>query len=267
MISERKMIINIVQIAYDPTDIERLKEVLDGLDGGITCFPECFALGRSGVEVLQYLNTVSEETKRIIEMVKKTGKTVILPLIEKHPVMRNRFYNTTYVVHNGDVIGTYRRVVIHPMEKPFIQSGKEFPVFEVDEAAFGVLICFEIAFPELTRITALKGSSIIFVPASGPEESDYLWDARLKARAIDNQLFVVGVNRCGEIGNERYIGRSMVVSPRGDVLHECGIDEEIASVELDLGEIAKERGSEPTFSEFEIAVYDQFLEHFKEEHD
>jgi len=86
----------------------------------------------------------------------------------------------------------------------------------------------------------------------------------LKARAIDNQLFVVGVNRCGDIGNERYIGKSMVVSPRGEIIHACKNEEEIASVELDLGEIIKERGSEPTFSEFEIVVYDKFLERFKE---
>jgi predicted amidohydrolase len=168
------------------------------------------------------------------------------------------------VIHNGDIIGTYRRVVIHPMEKPFIQSGKEFPVFEFDDTTFGVLICFEIAFPELTRIITLNGASIIFVPASVPKESDYLWDARLKARAIDDQLFVVGVNRCGEIGNERYIGRSMVVSPRGETIYACKNEEEIASVDLDLEEIVRERGSEPTFSEFEIVVYDKFLECFKE---
>jgi len=258
------MRINIVQMNYDPTDIERLKEVLGDLEG-ITCFPECFALGRSGIETLQYLNKVSDEAKSIIEVVKKTGKSVILPLIEKHPVMRNRFYNTTYVIHNGDVIGTYKRVVTHPMEKSFIQSGKDFPVFEIDDITFGVLVCFEIAFPELTRIIALNGASLIFVPASAPEEADYLWDARLKARAIDNQLFVVGVNRCGEIGNERYIGRSMVVSPRGEIIYACKNEEEIASVELDLDEITTERGSEPTFSEFEIVVYDKFMENFKEQ--
>ena len=257
------MRVNIVQTNYDPTDVERLKELLSDLEG-LTCFPECFALGRSGIETLQYLNKVSDEEKGIVEAVKKTGKTVILPLIEWHPVMWNRFYNTTSVIHNGDVIGTYRRAVTHPMEKPFIQSGKEFPVFEIDDITFGVLVCFEIAFPELTRIIALKGASVIFVPASAPEEADYLWEARLKARAIDNQLFVVGVNRCGDIGNERYIGKSMVVSPRGEIIHACKNGEEIASVELDLDEIIKERGSEPTFSEFEIVVYDKFLERFKE---
>jgi omega-amidase len=261
------MRINIVQTNYDPTDIERLQAVLKNVEGGLTCFPECFALGRSGVETLRYLNKVSEELKGILEAVKKTGKTIILPLIEKHPVMRNRFYNTVHVINNGELIGTYRRVVIHPMEKPFIQSGKEFPIFEFEGTTFGVLVCFEIAFPELTRIIALQGTSIIVVPASVPQESDYLWDARLKARAIDNQLFVVGVNRCGEIENEQYIGRSMVVSPRGDIIYACENREEIASVELDLEEITKERGSEPTFSEFEIVVYDKFLEHFKEERD
>jgi hypothetical protein len=54
------MRINIVQMNYDPTDIEKLKTVLSDLEG-ITCFPECFALGRSGVETLQYLNRVSDE--------------------------------------------------------------------------------------------------------------------------------------------------------------------------------------------------------------
>ena len=255
------MKINIAQIEYDPIDIEKLKGVLSGLDG-ITCFPECFALGRSGIETLQYLNKISHESKTIIEEIKKTGKTVILPLIERHPVMRNRFYNTTYIIHDKDLIGSYRRVVVHPMERAFIQSGKDFPVFEIDDVTFGLLICFEIAFPELTRIIALKGASIIFVPASTPEEADYLWEVRLKARAIDNQLFVVGVNRCGKVGNETYIGRSMVVSPSGDIIYECNDNEEIKTIEIDLAEIMKERSREPTFSEFEIEVYDKFLERF-----
>jgi predicted amidohydrolase len=257
------MKINIAQINYDPTDIRRLKEVLSGLDG-ITAFPECFALGRSGVETLQYLNKVGDDSKSIIEAVKKTGKTVILPLIEKHPVMRNRFYDTTYVIHEGVVIGSYKRVVIHPMEDPFVQSGKDFPVFEIDGITFGVLVCFEIAFPELTRIIALKGASVIFVSASNPAEADYLWKARLHARAIDNQLFVVGVNRYGEIGNEKYLGRSVVLSPSGKIIYECENKEEIVPVEIDLDEIIAERGKEPTFSEFEIEVYDRFMEHFQE---
>lgn len=257
------MNINIVQTNYEPTDVEKIEQSIVNLEG-IICFPECFALGRSGAETLKYLNKVSDESANILEKIKKTGKTVILPLIEKHNAMRNRFYNTTYLIHDGSVIGKYRRIVIHPMERPFIQSGKEFPVFEIDEVIFGLLICFEIAFPELTRITALKGASIIFVPASTPEEADYLWEKRLVARAIDNQLFIVGVNRCGKIGNEKYIGKSMVVSPHGEILHKCANSEEIATVEIDLDNIANERGREPTFSEFEINIYDSlFMEYFK----
>ncbi|MDY6966255.1 MAG: carbon-nitrogen hydrolase family protein [Halobacteriota archaeon] len=257
------MRINIAQIEYDPIDVDRIKEVLNGLDG-ITCFPECFAIGRSGVETLQYLNKVGDQAEHIKEEVKKTGKTVILPLVEKHPLMRNRFYNTTYVMHNNELIGSYRRVVIHPMEDPFVQAGKEFPVFEYDDVIFGVLVCFEIAFPELTRIIALKGASIIFAPASSPEEADYLWNARMQARAIDNQLFVVGVNRCGQIGNEKYLGRSIVISPSGEITHECGNEEEIVSIEIHLDEINVERSKEPTFSEFEIEVYDKSMKYFKE---
>jgi predicted amidohydrolase len=55
----------------------------------------------------------------------------------------------------------------------------------------------------------------------------------------------------------------MVVSPRGEIIYACKTGEEIAPIELDLEEIIKERGSEPTFSEFEIVVYDKFMERFK----
>ncbi|MBE0524751.1 MAG: carbon-nitrogen hydrolase family protein [Methanosarcinales archaeon] len=256
---------SIVQTNYDPLDVEKLKHLIENLDG-IVCFPECFALGRSGTETLKYLNKVSGEASNIVEEMKGTGKTMLLPLIEKHGVMRNRFYNTTYMIHEGKVIGSYRRVVIHPMEKSFVQKGKVFPVFDIDDVSIGLLICFEIAFPELTRIIALKGASIIFVPSSTPEEADYIWEKRLVSRAIDNQLFIVGVNRCGGVGNEEFIGKSMVVSPCGELLHKCGNSEEIISVEIDLDEVTRERGREPTFSEFEIDVYDNmFMEFFKNE--
>ncbi len=59
------MRINIVQTNYDPRNIELFEEVLGDLEEGITCFPECFALGRSGVETLQYLNKVSDESKSL----------------------------------------------------------------------------------------------------------------------------------------------------------------------------------------------------------
>jgi predicted amidohydrolase len=75
---------------------------------------------------------------------------------------------------------------------------------------------------------------------------------------------VVGVNRYGEIGNEKYLGRSVVVSPSGKIIYECQNKEEIVPVEIDLDEIIAERGKEPTFSEFEIEVYDRFMEHLQE---
>ena len=68
------MRINIVQTNYDPTDIERLKGLVNDVESGITCFLECFALGRSGVETLQYLNKVSDGLQGIVEAVKKQGK-------------------------------------------------------------------------------------------------------------------------------------------------------------------------------------------------
>jgi omega-amidase len=247
------MKINLAQVNSDPTDLKGLLQVLEGRVG-ITCFPECFALGREREEALRYFRQVADMREEILQAVMETEKTVILPLVESHPTICSRFYNTTYVIHQGELLGSYRRAVIHPLEKHLVQPGQDFPTFEIGGLRFGILVCFEIAFPELARILALKGISVLFAPASLPAEADYLWKPRLVARAQDNQIFVVGVNRSGRIMDKGYLGKSAVISPSGETLLELGIEETTAYVDLDLVEVAEERHNEPAFREFETEV-------------
>jgi predicted amidohydrolase len=102
----------------------------------------------------------------------------------------------------------------------------------------GVEICFDLRFPELARMMALQGMVILFVPARWPKKRDDAWRTLLKARAIENQIFVVGCNAVGEEG-----GNSYVFDPSGEELLSTSGDPGVPShtVEIDLGRIAHAR--------------------------
>jgi omega-amidase len=99
----------------------------------------------------------------------------------------------------------------------------------------GVEICFDLRFPELARMMALQGMAILFVPARWPRKRDDAWRTLLKARAIENQIFVVGCNAVGEEG-----GNSYVFDPSGEELLSTAGDPEVPihTVGIDLGRIA-----------------------------
>lgn len=119
---------------------------------------------------------------------------------------------------DGRLITTY--VKIHPFslleEDKYFTSGKSPVVFKIDETPCSVFICYDLRFPEVFRKVADR-VSVIFVIANWPSLRDEHWQTLLKARAIENQCFVVGVNRVGVDGNGiTYSGHSSVYDPWGE---------------------------------------------------
>ena len=92
-------------------------------------------------------------------------------------------------------MGRYRKHYLYPPERRYFASGREFSVVEAASAKIGMAICFDHAFPELFRLLGLKGAQIVFIPSAVPQNYEYLLDLRTRARAQDNQYFVVAANR------------------------------------------------------------------------
>ena len=131
--------------------------------------------------------------------------------------------------------------------------GASSAVFETGWSRAGCAICYDLRFPELFRSSGESGAVVMFVPAAFPNPRLEHWRTLLRARAIENQCFVVAVNQCGHEGPEpseiSYFGHSMVVDPWGRVLQECGESAERAVVEIDLGEIDRVRGAIPALQD------------------
>jgi omega-amidase len=141
--------------------------------------------------------------------------------------------NTLYVVdRDGEIKGRYRKIHLFTPtgEDTHFAGGKETVVADTSIGRLGLMICYDLRFPELARGLVLDGAEILVVPAQWPAARRAHWEALLKARAIENQCYVVGVNRVGRSGELVYNGGSLVVSPLGEELaHAGGADGEVVA--------------------------------------
>jgi predicted amidohydrolase len=118
--------------------------------------------------------------------------------------------------------------------------------FGLDGMTVGLMTCYDLRFPELARRLVDGGAELILVPAAwvaGPRKVDH-WTTLLRARAIENTVYVVGVGQPAP----RYAGHSMVVGPLGDVVVEAGDDAEILTAELDPAAVAEARRTNPSLA-------------------
>ena len=103
-------------------------------------------------------------------------------------------------------------------------------------------MCYDLRFPELfRRVAATKRSEVFVVIASWPEKRINHWETLLQARAIENQAYVVGVNRVGKDPYFNYCGHSLIVNPHGEILADAGENEGIVCCNLDLENLRKYR--------------------------
>lgn len=173
-----------------------------------------------------------ETTSRLIEMAKENELHLIAGIAERDG---DFYYNSAILVGSEGYIGKYRKIHLFNEEKDLFKPGdSEFPVFEVKGAKIGLMICFDWIFPESARVLALKGAEIICHP--GNFVLPYAFEV-LRARAIENQVFIITSSRTGRERGLVFQGKSQVVAPDMSVLAKSGEErEEIKIVEVELSQ-------------------------------
>jgi predicted amidohydrolase len=159
-----------------------------------------------------------------------------------------QIYNTCSLIgKDGRIIGSYDKTHLFPPfeEDKYLTPGTAIPLFKTNLGTFGVAICFDIRFPELTRSLTLGGAQVIFVPAEFPAERISIWTTLLQSRAIENQVFVVGCNSVGSDGKHTFGGRSAIIDPEGKILAQADNTPQLISARIDLRRIAYVREQLP----------------------
>jgi predicted amidohydrolase len=162
---------------------------------------------------------------------------------------------------DGEISCRYDKIHLYPgLDEPNILSPGFSPgCFDMDGLTCGVLTCFDVEFPELARSLSSKGSQILFVPAAWKTEYTRLWRALLISRAIENQVFVVGVNRCDRGKNSTFGGQSLVVDPFGDIILHLDDKPRFERVVLDLSRIESARSEHKVVSSMRPEIYRRWL--------
>ncbi len=203
------------------------------------------------------LGRLSERTPEILKDLKKVsikGVVIIGSMPEKDG---EDIYNAAYVIDSGKLIGKYRKIhLFTPMKEDyFLKAGNEPFLCNTSVGKVGVLICYDVRFPELPRRLTLEGAEILAVPAEWPHPRLDHWKTILKARAIENQLFVIAANRCGRQGMVRFCGNSMIVNPWGAVISEAGEETSTITADIDLSQVARYREDMPALTSRRPGVY------------
>ncbi|MCG8470869.1 MAG: carbon-nitrogen family hydrolase [Desulfobacterales bacterium] len=160
--------------------------------------------------------------------------------------------NTLFVVDaDGRLAGSYRKIhLFSPTgEDAYFMAGKKNEVISTSVGNIGPMICYDLRFPELARSLAVKGAEILICPAQWPQAREGHWEALLKARAIENQCFVIGCNRVGRSGGLIFSGASQMVSPLGEVCGHAGSSDGELLTEIFRGTMDEFRSAVPCLEE------------------
>lgn len=243
--------------------IERYIKEAAAKGANIICFPELGTTGYRQDLLGDKLWELAEPiqgptTSRIGALAKKLGIYVILPMIEKG-TMPGIVHNSVVLIDkSGLVQGVYRKNHAYSTEGHYFTAGNSYPVFETEFGKIGIMICYDMGFPETARILTLQGAEIIFVPSAWCQEDEDIWDINIPCRALENRVFLAAVNRVGQEGEELVMhGKSKIVDTRGKTLVEAArFHEDLIFATVDLDDLAAVRHQIPYLKDRKPHTYE-----------
>ena len=228
------MIVSILQfkptfgdIAKNFNTVSKLIGSFDAASSDVILLPELWSTGFYPSPLEKFSDHNGQKTRNFLTTLANKYHTNIIGgtvMVEDD----NKFYNRCFSFNRyGDVIAVYDKIHLFSMsgENELFQPGQEIPIFDVDNTKVSIATCYDIRFPELIRAVALNDISILFLPAAWPLKRLKHWKILTRARAIENQIFVVAANS---------YGYSTIIDPWGEILAEAETGEKIITVNINL---------------------------------
>ncbi len=207
---------------------------------GIIVLPELWATGFD----YHNLPTLAERTPALLAALQDLASRYRIYLAGSLPEAAPGddgpvFYNTLFVTGPAGTLGRYRKQQLFaPMrEDCHLQAGDNPRPVETPLGKLAALVCYDLRFPELARGQTAQGAGILLVAAQWPMSRKDHWRTLLRARAIENQIFVVAANRCGKTADTVFAGHSMIIAPDGAILKEAGEKQEWDGTRLDPAQL------------------------------
>lgn len=227
----------------------------------LIAFPEFLMAYTPSSQTAEELYNLAESidgefVSSLIEASKRYNISIIATIYEKSN-SKPRVYDTAVFIKDK-VISVYRKLHLYDAlgfkESEKLVAGDKLPdLINVNEEKIGMMICYDLRFPELARMLALNGANILVVPSAwvaGDKKVEH-WQVMLRARAIENGCYIIAPDQVGNI----YIGRSMIIDPFGDIILDMGDKEGLGIADLDMAYLKDIREKLPLLRNRRVDVY------------
>ena len=214
-------------------------------------------------QIYELAETIPGPSVKAIETIAKRTKThIIFGMPELSEKAQATIHNAAVLVGPEGFIGKYRKMYLptHSVfeEKRYFRPGYQVAVFDTKLGKIGLIICYDIFFPEVSRLTRLKGAQLIVCISASPAVRRTFFETLTVARAIENTAFLAYVNLVGIEDGLQFWGGSRLVGPNGKVLVQAKLDEEdLVICDVDYTDIRSVETFVPTLKDLRPEIFDK----------
>lgn len=213
--------------------------------GDLICFPEQFATGWDPESTLHVQGIEGPVVRRLRSLAEEYSIAILGSFREATATLP---LNTCIVVTaDGAISSTYSKCHLFSpaCEDQVYRRGDTISTFSLAGMEFGLAICYDLRFTSLFRLYADAGVQAVLIPSAWPESRLQHWELFIRARAVEYQCYIAGINPTGITPVDSYAGGSMVADPAGGLLFHAGRSEELHSCDLDREYVARIRAAFP----------------------
>lgn len=223
---------------------------------GLVIFPEMFLTGYNIGDAVFTMAEPADGPSAVA--VGKIAREIGVALLYGYPERSgDRIFNSVCLVNAaGERVANYRKAHLYGTEENrLFQRGNSLVMAELDGLKLGILICYDVEFPEAVRALALAGADLIAVPTALIQPFDIVARTLVPARAFENQVYVAYAGMCGNEGGLSYCGLSCIVGPDGKDIARAGTGPALLFADIDPSAIPKGRKSNPYLSDRRPDLY------------
>ncbi len=251
-------------IALMKKNVEQARE--KGAD--LVIFPELSLTGYLTRDLTYDLaETIPGPSVNSLEHVARRKKLhIVFGMLEHSEKARGVIYNTAVLLSPKGFVGKYRKMQLptHSVfeEKRYFRPGYRLPVFETDIGRLGLIICYDIFFPEISRLLRLKGAQFIICISASPAVRRKFFEVFTAARAIENTVFLAYTNLVGMEDGLQFWGGSRIIAPSGHIITQAKYDEEdLVTGEVDYTDLERVETFVPTLRDLKPEFFNLLKKH------
>ena len=206
----------------------------------LICLPELFSTGYNlkalGHDTVNYgLDAYQATVDSFSACTRNNHCYIVCPIVEPTNVPGIAYNSALLFNDQGELAGRYAKTHLFGLEKEHFRAGDQIPVFDTPFGRMGMLICYDMGFPETARSLCLRGVELLVIPSAWPTHDEDLWELNLRQRALENNIFIAGINCAQKYEDLHLFGKSTICNPRGSVVsrmdEHCGF--QITTIDLD----------------------------------